>query len=229
MPNIAIIWTVGGVLFAACCARGVAMRASYVDEMKWYTIGFAFLAGTCLLWAWSEAGAVHPQRVVLGVVGAIFGSLFLIFIGELIRPVPLAAQNSNDTRPNSNSATSTGQSGGVTAGTIIINPAARQANYGQIIDQLASYMRQGGQITQDWINNDDTDKYIAGSNKWGDDVANFLYSALGVSYSEQFKASTGTAMMGMPFGHSLVGGGRYQQMAGKINYLSRIIDELRKQ
>src|SRR5271155_334463 len=101
MSNIAIIWTIGGGFFAICCARGLAMRAAFADQIKWYAIGLGFLAGTCLLWAWSEAGAVPQQRVALGVVGAIFGNVLLIFVGELIRPTSLAAHNTDESRPNS--------------------------------------------------------------------------------------------------------------------------------
>jgi hypothetical protein len=48
--------------------------------------------------------------------------MLLIFIGELIRPTALGAQPANEIKPNSNSAISTGQQGGITGGTVIINP-----------------------------------------------------------------------------------------------------------
>ncbi len=144
-------------------------------------------------------------------------------------PASLEAQNTeSNSQPNGNSATSTGQSGGVTAGTIIINPP-RQVNNRQIIDQIASYMSRGNQFTQAWLKTDNTDIYFSDSDKWGDEVYNFLNTMLGISYAEQFKAAAGTAAMGTPDGHSFIGGGRWQEMRGKIYYLSQLIEELRKQ
>ena len=41
------------------------MRPAFADQIKWYTIGFGFLAGTCLLWPWSEAGLVQSNILLL--------------------------------------------------------------------------------------------------------------------------------------------------------------------
>jgi hypothetical protein len=92
MANIALIWTFGGVLAAACFGRAVAMRAESRTELVWYTFGFIILAGTALLWASLESGAVVQQRIVLSILGAVAGALALVMAGEFIRPSATDAQ-----------------------------------------------------------------------------------------------------------------------------------------
>jgi hypothetical protein len=217
---------IGGVLCAASCARALAMRPAYIDEIKWYTIGLGILAGTCLLWAWSEAGDVPQQRVLLGVIGAIFGSFLLIFIGELIRPTSLAAQSTNEARPNSNSATSTGQSGGMTAGTINIFPPP-QVNNQKTIDQIASLMDQGSTIASEWERTNDTDALKRDIVPWMDAVYKYISGTLGVSYAIQFKNTHEVSAVGLN-GHSVEGMGYWHEILGKVKFLNELIDALRK-
>ena len=100
MANSAIIWTFSGVLAAACFARGIKMHdTSYeVTELLWYTFGALFLVGGAFLWISMENQVMIQQRIVLGVIGAIFGALTVLSIGEMVRPFGVKAQSvSNQT------------------------------------------------------------------------------------------------------------------------------------
>jgi hypothetical protein len=122
MADVAIVWTLGSVVAAACAARGLALRAesSVLPQLFWYTVAGLILAGACLIWASLEAGFIVQQRIVLGVCGAIFGALGLMTIGEYLRPSAASAQS----KPveTAQSVTSYNQSGGITAGTVNIAP-----------------------------------------------------------------------------------------------------------
>jgi hypothetical protein len=229
MANVAFIFTTAGAVFAACCARGLAMRTAKLPlhELGWYTVGTIVLAVSAVFWASTESGIVPQQRIILGALGALCGATLLIFFGEWVRPTKAQTWHS-ESSADSGSVNSTGQSGGVTAGTIIINPL-HPADNKQTIDQISSYMRQANQINKAWIDTNNTDTYITDSNKSEDDVYNFLNTALGVSYAEQFLVAAGTSAMGMPFGHSIVGGGKWQEMRGKVDFLSQLIGKLREQ
>jgi hypothetical protein len=203
------------------------MRSIHATELKWYTIGFGFLAGTCLLWAWSEAGIVPQQRVVLGVVGAIFGGLLLMFIGELIRPTASVAQNDKGVSQSGSSGTSTGQSGGVTAGTINIYPPPHAANNQSVIDQLAILMDQGNTIADAWVSSNDTDALKRDIESWKTAVYSYISGALGVSYAIQFKNTHEISAVGLN-GHSIDGAGYWHEILGKVKLLDGLIDALRK-
>jgi hypothetical protein len=86
MGNTAIIWTFAGVFAAACFARGLKMRddSRVLAELLWYTSGAAFLAGGALLWVSMETEILIQHRIVLATVGAVFGALALLSLGELL-------------------------------------------------------------------------------------------------------------------------------------------------
>jgi len=143
MANAAFIFTAAGAIFAACCARGVAMRAARLPlhELGWYTVGTIVLAVTAVFWASTESEIVPQQRIILGALGALCGATLSVFIGEWVRPTK-AQTTQPDPSANSGSVNSSGQSGGVTAGTINIYPPRPDSNQ-SIIDQIAILMDQG--------------------------------------------------------------------------------------
>lgn len=89
MANAAIIWTLGSAIAAGCAARGLAMRGepNPLAQLFWYSVAAFVLVGISLIWASLESEAVVQQRILLGLCGAIFGSLVAITVGEFIRPV----------------------------------------------------------------------------------------------------------------------------------------------
>jgi hypothetical protein len=87
MATIAIIWTIGAAMAAACFARALAVRVtSKLAEGLWYTFGSYILVCTCLLWASLEPNAVPQQRLILIGIGALAGALTIYTAGESFRP-----------------------------------------------------------------------------------------------------------------------------------------------
>jgi hypothetical protein len=95
MQNPAIIWTAAAALAAACFSRGLVMRSGSnpFGELLWYTAGTFLLAGTAILWVSLEREMYTQQRIVLGVLGAIFGAVTLMTVGEFVKPTQSSAQN----------------------------------------------------------------------------------------------------------------------------------------
>jgi hypothetical protein len=98
MGNNALIWTFAGVIVAACFARGVAMRDSTLEMLLWYTLGAFVLAGASIIWISLEPTIMKQHRVVLGFLGAIFGALALLSVGEWTHPTN--AQPQTPTAPS---------------------------------------------------------------------------------------------------------------------------------
>jgi hypothetical protein len=95
MGNAALIWTFAGVLAAACFARALAMRGkSALVEALWYDTGAFFLLGASILWVTLEKDVVIQHRIVMAVLGAIFGGLSLYAISLWLRPPTAGAEPS---------------------------------------------------------------------------------------------------------------------------------------
>jgi hypothetical protein len=97
-----------------------------------------------------------------------------------------------------------------------------------IANQIAQFVDRANALTQSWMSSDDTEKYKTDVIKWANEVYNYLNLNLGQSYAIQFKNAHGNAFMGSPSGHSVEGGGISQEIHGKNDFLSGIIDELRR-
>lgn len=138
MENAAFIWGTASALAAACFARGLKMRDSkhLLMELVWYTVGVFLLAGAALLWVSLEKEMFVQHKVVLGITGAIAGSLALLSLGEFVRPTatkigePEAASSQSESHGKATfnsekiiqNVTSYNQQGGITAGTVNIGP-----------------------------------------------------------------------------------------------------------
>jgi hypothetical protein len=116
MGNSAAIWTFAGILATACFTRGLTMRndSSAVAELAWYTLGAFILVGASLLWISLEQKMLGQYKIVLGVIGAIFGGLALILIGEWIHSINQAKANQakaylSSTLPSANQKPEPGQ------------------------------------------------------------------------------------------------------------------------
>lgn len=93
MVNSAVIWSFAGVLAATCFARGLKMKdSSRFSELLWYSVGAFVLAGASLVWISLENEIMIQHRIVLGVIGAILGSLVMLSIAEWIHPMEAKAQ-----------------------------------------------------------------------------------------------------------------------------------------
>jgi hypothetical protein len=134
MGNPTIIWTIASALAAACFARGLALRTSQPHpwELLWYTSGIVILASAALLWASVESGVIMQQRIILGFLGGLVGSIGLITIGEVVRPASAGGQETINLQARgkplaefAQNVTSYNQSGGITAGTVNIGPQPR--------------------------------------------------------------------------------------------------------
>ncbi len=86
MANAAIIWTFASALAAGCFARAIKVKDGLAAELFWYALGAGFLLGGAFLWISLEVEVLFQQRIVVGTVGAIFGCLASLAIGERIRP-----------------------------------------------------------------------------------------------------------------------------------------------
>lgn len=232
MKNAALIWTFAGVLAAACFARALKIENSSapLTELLWYTLGAFLLAGTACLWVTLEDEILIQHKVVLGVCGAFFGVFALLAIGEWIHPSGANAQSTAakaDT--GGNTATSTGQQGGVTAGTIIINPPPPpKPSRGDIINQIALLMDEGNSIIQGFAAKNDPSTIKHQYSDWEAKTDRYLSNALGISYAIQFRNAHGNAMMGFGIGMNIEGGGYMHEIIGKNQRLDEIISELRR-
>jgi hypothetical protein len=138
MGNTAIIWTFAGVFAAACFARGLKMRddSRVLAELLWYTSGAAFLAGGALLWVSMETEILIQHRIVLATVGAVFGALALLSLGELLpthaqtapprREVQLVQDKSGVPPIINQNITTNNQSGGTNTNIVNVSPKIRR-------------------------------------------------------------------------------------------------------
>lgn len=94
MGNPTIIWTVAGVLAAACFGLGLKMHdgPKILEELLWYTFGAFVLAGASIIWISMEKEMLIQYKIVIGVVGAAFGALTMLTIGEFIKPTVIRTQ-----------------------------------------------------------------------------------------------------------------------------------------
>jgi hypothetical protein len=90
MANAAIIWALAAALAAPCFARAVLMKENIAAQFLWYALGTFFLLGAAFLWISLEPVMLVQHRIVVGVIGAIFGVLGSLAIAERIRPTPAA-------------------------------------------------------------------------------------------------------------------------------------------
>jgi hypothetical protein len=231
MKNAAIIWTFAAVMAAACFARGLKMddNSAPVIELLWYTLGAFLLAGAAVLWITLEDKILIQQKIVLGVCGAFFGMLALLTIGELIHPSRASAQSPSAKTDGINTGSSTGQQGGITAGTIIINPPPPpKPSRNDIIDHIALLMDEGNTIVHAFVDSNDPNIIKSQYSDWATRTGKYLSDSLGMSYAIQFRNAHGNAMMGYSAGMNVEGGGYMHEIIGKNQRLDEIISELRR-
>jgi hypothetical protein len=92
MANAAIIWTFASVIAAACFGRAILMKENIAAAFIWYAVGAAFLLGAAFLWISLEPAMLIQHRIVVAVIGAIFGILGSLAIAEQINPTPPVAR-----------------------------------------------------------------------------------------------------------------------------------------
>ena len=97
MSNSAIIWTVAGILAVPIFALGVKLSDSqWLLGLTCCAVSSFIVFGAGLLWISLEKDIVPQHRILLGVVGAFFGVMIALLLGEIIRPVPPIKENSRN-------------------------------------------------------------------------------------------------------------------------------------
>lgn len=139
MLNAAIVWTFAGVIAAASFARALSVRAeSHFSELLWYSIGSLAMLGGALIWLSLEPIVRGQHKLILAILGAVSGISIALLAGEWIAPSTKEEKIVSDTRnppaampapppaPTVQNVTSHNQSGGITAGTVILTPQRLQ-------------------------------------------------------------------------------------------------------
>jgi hypothetical protein len=98
------------------------------------------------------------------------------------------------------------------------------------IDAVAAFLTEGESIRDDFIKSGDTELIKRRYGEWNRKVYLALTQDknLGPSYAVQFQNIHGNAMMGSPSGRSVEGGGYWQEIGGKDQFLIDLITELRR-
>jgi hypothetical protein len=223
-------------VFSLFAKRAFDMRKEKKFREFWGYLALSMvpLCAISLYWAAYGDSFDMGRNVILGMIGAISGAALLIWLGYVVHDATAIAQTPNSQVPESskegnNTATSSGQQGGITAGAIIINPpkqSIQQKN--EVINQIALLMNEGDSINQTFLDKGDTELIKQQYKSWADMTYAYLYKNLGISYAVQFKNAHGNAWMGMPSGRSVEGGGYLQEIKGKNLTLNDFISELRR-
>jgi hypothetical protein len=98
--------------------------------------------------------------------------------------------------------------------------------YDDIADTLTKFMDEGEAILSTWLKKDDDSLLKTQWADWNSRVQQYLANSLGKAVAGQFRNSHGSAWMGSPEGHSIVGGGYWQDIKGKQIFLRDLISEL---
>jgi hypothetical protein len=93
--------------------------------------------------------------------------------------------------------------------------------------RLADFLDQGSIIQKRWLATNDDKIIVDGEAKWLQDVQTFLEKNLGKPAATQFRYTRGNPLMGSPAGYSMEGGGHWQDIEGKKEFLSSLITQLR--
>jgi hypothetical protein len=95
-----------------------------------------------------------------------------------------------------------------------------------ILNQIGKLMIQGQEISDDFVNTGDSDKFMSAYREWASTVADYLGQALGESYAAQFLAAqpTITTRGKVKFEY----GGNWQKLEGQNAILNQILVELRR-
>ena len=94
--------------------------------------------------------------------------------------------------------------------------------------KLAEFITEGENLRRDFEALAGDARIIAGCSGWSGRVSAYLSVYLDPSHAAQFESAHGNAAMGMPVGRSVVGGGYWQEIGGKNEYLSGLVTELRR-
>jgi hypothetical protein len=173
-----------------------------------------------------EGEAVLKQRVALRIFAAIFSGILLVLKGELIWAANQGAQIPDAAKTPPNLATSTGQSGDVMAGTLNIRHQHRADNR-EIIRRLEILVDRGTTIAKAWEATNDTNSLKRDIGPWVEAVDNYLSNNLGVNRAIRFKNThEGSPIPLDP--HSPEGTAPWHEILGKVHFLKRLINELRK-
>ena len=124
---------------------------------------------------------------------------------------------------------SQGQLGGVTANSVgtvnqqivpLIHPEPKT------IMRIAQLIADGAVVQRAFLTSDDSGAIATAENEWVGRCIDFL-STIDPSYAVQFMQAHATASMGLPSGHSAVGGGVYMDIEAKRDALAAVLTELR--
>jgi hypothetical protein len=129
-------------------------RAGHCDD-KYARIAFVVhywsvcLVGACLIWVSLEPAILIQHRIVLGTLGALFGALALLSIGEWIKPT--SAQTPPQAPPNVNGNCNNFGNNNFNCNTLNINPGMRRlslADANNITSALVATKIKGSIVVQ---------------------------------------------------------------------------------
>jgi hypothetical protein len=120
--------------FAGPQAKKVWDQKRYLWSYLWWLIGLVPIGFVCLGWAHTEDQPMWVIRPIIFIIGALIGGTGALAIAEYVYPKanaqasnqPSAATQAPVVNQGPGSAYSTGQQGGVTAGTVNIGPIPRR-------------------------------------------------------------------------------------------------------
>jgi hypothetical protein len=73
--------------------------SSIMAELLWYTLGAGILASAAVLWVSMEPEILPQHKIVLGVLGGVFGALAFISMGRWFHPGPVKAETPTAVSP----------------------------------------------------------------------------------------------------------------------------------
>lgn len=178
-----------------------------------------------LFWVYNDHPPIMARNITLGILGAALGAFALVWAGYFISG---AADAQTSAPANSGSSgSSVNQQGGITGGTVIINPPAppRSSNKAAI-SAIVALIEEGEQIGQTFEATNNADLIKSQYEQWFSKTDQTLRTVLDAGYSAQFRnaPTTSIARQGM----SIAGLGYWQHLHGQLPVLNSIIVELRR-
>jgi hypothetical protein len=180
----------------------------------------------CLFWVCNEGPSAMLRNISLGLLGAAAGACALIWIGYYVHgPAEAQTGGAQTTTPGGGSVgNSTNQQGGITGGTVIINPAPSPNR--AAINAVVQMVEEGEQIAHTFEMGNDPALIKSQYENWFAKTDQTLRTTLDAGYAAQFRNAP--SVVYVRTGMNLAGAGYWQRLQGQLTLLNTTISELRR-